>query len=230
MTISTAYTYGPNAEALLRQAFQRAGLLALGRPLQAGVAADGLDIMNTILKSSQAKGMRLNQEERTSLALVAGQASYALPGDTIAVLEPIHLILTDGASEVPIRNASWAEYQEIPNKTIQGVPLRVFFERSAAFTALVDPIPDKTYTLTFRRERLIRNMESGATGDLNQHWFNWLVLATAAAVASAGNLAGSTVARLAGEAAQAFKDARLAEADRGDMQLELGRGGMSWRR
>lgn len=228
MSISPNYAFAPNADALLRQAFQRAGLLPLGRPLPSAQASDALEIMTTILKASQAAYLRLTQEERTTLALAAGTASYVLPADTIAVLEPVKLILTDGKSEVSVRYASWTEYQTVPNHTLQGVPLRVFFERTSVFTALVDPIPDKAYTLTFRRERLIRNAESGSGVDLNQHWFNWLVLATASAIASASSLSTSTITRLAAEAKEAEKQARLIEADRGDMQLTVG--GLGWRR
>lgn len=221
MTISANYVFEPTVDAIVKQAYQRAGLLPLGRSVPPHEMSDLLAIMDTVLKHAQARGVRLVHEERLSQALTPGTASYPLGADTLNIIEPVTLLLADGASEVPVHIMSWREYASIPNKSAQGVPNRVFFERTAAFTMIVDPVPNAAYTVKYRRERLIRNADSGSTADLASRWVEWLVCEMAARIAEAKNQSTSVVTRFYGLAKVAWRDAKLAEADIGDVTFEV---------
>jgi hypothetical protein len=103
--------------------------------------------------------------EQGTITLVAGQATYDLPADTVDLLE--HVIRTGAGSastqaDLNITRISVSTYATIPNKLQQARPIQVWIERlQSAPRITVWPVPDNTTTYTFVYWRLKRIDDAG---------------------------------------------------------------------
>src|SRR5678815_497234 len=161
MTISTEYSFNPTADELVRQAFQMGGILSLGRRPRTEQLNDARDILTTLLKAMQAKGTMLVTAERTTLALVAGTASYTLAEDTIDVEFPTTWNSSVSTSEILVERMSYSDYAALGDKTSQGTPTRAYVEKTATLTVTFYNVPSQAGTWNYRRIRLIRDAANG---------------------------------------------------------------------
>ena len=102
--------------------------------------------------------------EQGSIPLVAGQATYPLPPDTVALLE--HVIRTGAGSaatqaDLTITLLSVSTYPTIPNKLQQARPIQVWIERLNTPRFTVWPVPDNTQPYVFVYWRLKRIHDAG---------------------------------------------------------------------
>jgi len=113
---------------LVEEAFERAGSeLRNGYDLR--TARRSLNIMFADWAN---RGINLWTIETGSITLVPGQNTYALPNDTIDLLE--HLIRTDSNStsnqaDLTITRISVSTYATIPNKLTQARPIQIWIQR-----------------------------------------------------------------------------------------------------
>jgi hypothetical protein len=113
---------------LVEEAFERAGSeLRTGYDLR--TARRSLNIMFADWAN---RGINMWSIETGTIPLVAGQNTYALPNDTIDLLE--HVIRTGGNSpttqaDLTITRISVSTYATIPNKLISGRPIQVWIQR-----------------------------------------------------------------------------------------------------
>lgn len=138
--------------------------------------------MNLMTIEWQNRGINMWTVEEGTINLVAGTASYALPADTIDLLE--HVVRTgDGnittQSDLNITRISVSTYASIPNKLTQGRPIQLYIDRGQANpTATVWPVPDgtTTYILKYWRMRRIEDAGTGVnTADVNFRFLPCLV-------------------------------------------------------
>jgi hypothetical protein len=138
--------------------------------------------MNLLTIEWQNRGINMWTVEEGTINLVAGTASYALPADTIDLLE--HVVRTgDGnittQSDLNITRISVSTYASIPNKLTQGRPIQLYIDRGQANpTATVWPVPDgtTTYILKYWRMRRIEDAGTGVnTADVNFRFLPCLV-------------------------------------------------------
>ncbi len=188
MTVSDSYTFSPSVDLILRMALQRAGLLPLGRNPSATELAHARDHMNTTAKSLSSRGAQLMHRERETLSLVAGTSTYVLAPDTIEAEFPMTIVVTGATGETWIQQLVWDTYQKLSNKEQQGTPTGCYVEKHATVSLVFWPVPDKAFTLSYRRQRLIRDMESGSTIDQTQRWFEYWVWEMAAQMAWVSSL------------------------------------------
>lgn len=189
MTISANYDWNPSVDVIMRMALQLAGLLPLGREPSAQQLQHARFFLDSALKAINGSETILMQMERTTLTTVSGTASYALAADTLDVDDaPMMQKLTGQSNETQVTPMSYGQYQEITNKTQTGTPLRVYAEKLATVTLYIWPVPDNTYTISYRRKRLIRNAQSGTTLDLTQRWIRGLSFRMAADMCYTGSL------------------------------------------
>jgi hypothetical protein len=221
MATSTSYGYAPTADQFLRQSMQLAGLLPLGRNPSATELAHARDHMNTVLKSLSSQGASLTQMERKTLPLVAGTATYALDADTIEVDMPMSLLASGSTSEQWIEPLAWSDYQKLSNKDQQGTPTQVYVEKLATVSIIFWPVPNQAYTLNYRRQRLIRDMESGTTLDLTQRWFEALSYSMAALLARSASLRLDAIKDLEAKADKCIALAKGRENEGTDLYLCL---------
>jgi hypothetical protein len=139
---------------LVEEAFERAG-----RELRSGydlrTARRSLNIMFAEWAN---RGINMWTIEQGQIDLVQGQSTYALPNDTVDLLE--HVIRTQAGqvsnqADLTITRISVSTYATLPNKLQQARPIQVWVQRldgqtAASITTLASGISatDSTITLT----------------------------------------------------------------------------------
>jgi hypothetical protein len=137
--------------------------------------------MNLMTIEWQNRGINLWTVDEGTVNLVAGTGRYALPADTIDLLEQV--IRTDAGnvntqSDLTITRISVSTYASIPNKLTQGRPIQVWIERLVAAPQInVWPVPDNNnYVFKYYRLRRIEDAGSGVnTADMNFRFLPCLV-------------------------------------------------------
>ena len=139
---------------LVEEAFERAG-----RELRSGydlrTARRSLNIMFADWAN---RGINMWTIEQGQIDLVQGQSTYALPNDTVDLIE--HVVRTQAGqvsnqADLTITRISVSTYATLPNKLQQARPIQVWVQRldgqtAAAITTLASGISatDSTITLT----------------------------------------------------------------------------------
>ena len=147
---------------IVEEAFERVG----------GEMRTGYDLrtarrsMNLMFADWANRGLNMFTYEQGSIPLVAGQATYNLPEDTVDLLE--HVIRTGAGSaatqaDLTITRISVSTYATIPNKLQQARPIQVWIERLNTPRITVWPTPDNSqpYTFVYWRLRRIQNAGDG---------------------------------------------------------------------
>lgn len=137
--------------------------------------------MNLMTIEWQNRGINLWTVDEGTVNLVAGTGQYALPADTIDLLEQV--IRTDAGNintqtDLTITRISVSTYASIPNKLTQGRPIQVWIERLVAAPQInVWPVPDNNnYVFKYYRLRWIEDAGSGVqTADMNFRFLPCLV-------------------------------------------------------
>ena len=172
MTTSGTATFNLDLNELVEEAFERCGAeLRTGYDLRTARRS-----LNLLFADWANRGINLWTVEQGQIVLVPGQATYALPVDTVDLLE--HVIRTQAGSvpnqaDLTITRISVSTYATIPNKLTQGRPIQVWINRQSgattptgvnAPTINVWPTPDTSTTYTFVYWRMRRIQDAGAGG------------------------------------------------------------------
>ena len=137
--------------------------------------------MNLMTIEWQNRGINMWTIDEGTINLVKGTSEYALPADTIDLLE--HVIRTNNGnvstqSDLTINRVSVSTYASIPSKLTEGRPIQVWVERLAAAPSInLWPVPDRNdYIFKYYRMRRIEDAGSGAqTADMNFRFYPCLV-------------------------------------------------------
>jgi hypothetical protein len=162
MTTSGTSSFNLDLTEIVEEAFERVG----------GEMRTGYDLrtarrsMNLMFADWANRGLNMFTYEQDSQVLTPGQATYALPADTVDLLE--HVIRTGAGSastqaDLTITRISVSTYATIPNKLQQARPIQIFIERLNTPQFTVWPVPDntQTYTLVYFRLRRIQDAGNG---------------------------------------------------------------------
>jgi hypothetical protein len=112
------------------------------------------------------RGYNLWTVEEGAVPLFSGVATYALPLDTIDLIQMV-IRQTTGTSQmdIAVSRIGMSTYATIPVKNTQGRPVQVWVDRQIEPQFTVWPVPnDNTYTLIYWRMRRIQDV--GTTGEL----------------------------------------------------------------
>jgi len=126
-------TFNLQLPELVEEAFERCG----------GESRTGYDIrtarrsLNLLFTDWANRGINMWTFEQDVINLVQGQPTYALPDDTVDLLD--HVIRTQqnqpsNQADLTITRISMPTYATIPNKLIQGRPIQVWIQRLTANT------------------------------------------------------------------------------------------------
>lgn len=122
--------------------------------------------LNLLFADWANRGVNMWTIEQGSIPLVAGTATYALPTDTVDLLE--HVIRTGAGiaatqADLTITRISVSTYATLPNKLQQARPIQILVNRLDAPSVTVWPVPDsaQSYTLVYWRLRRIQDAGSG---------------------------------------------------------------------
>lgn len=118
---------------MLKAAMRTIGVLATGETPTAEELNDGMEALNTMLKSWAAQGIMVYASTEITVSLVASTASYSVgTGGTVAVTRPSTVlggfIRDSGGHDYPINVISEGEYRGISEKATTSRPTSVFYD------------------------------------------------------------------------------------------------------
>ena len=160
MTTSGTSSFNLDLTEIVEEAFERVGSeMRTGYDLRTARRS-----MNLMFADWANRGLNMFTYEQGSIPLVAGQATYTLPTDTVDLLE--HVIRTGAGSaatqaDLTITRISVSTYATIPNKLQQARPIQVWIERLNTPRFTVWPVPDNTQPYVFVYWRLKRIQDAG---------------------------------------------------------------------
>jgi hypothetical protein len=160
MTTSGTSSFNLDLTEIVEEAFERVGSeLRTGYDLRTARRS-----MNLMFADWANRGLNMFTYEQGSIPLVAGQATYELPTDTVDLLE--HVIRTGAGSaatqaDLTITRISVSTYATIPNKLQQARPIQVWIERLNTPRFTVWPVPDNSQPYVFVYWRLRRIQDAG---------------------------------------------------------------------
>jgi len=160
MTTSGVANFNLDLTEIVEEAFERVGSeMRTGYDLRTARRS-----MNLMFADWANRGLNMFTYEQGSIPLVAGQATYNLPTDTVDLLE--HVIRTGAGSaatqaDLTITRISVSTYATIPNKLQQARPIQVWIERLNTPRFTVWPVPDNSQPYVFVYWRLRRIQDAG---------------------------------------------------------------------
>ena len=162
MATSGTSTFNLDLSEIVEEAFERCGSeLRTGYDLKTARRS-----LNLMFADWANRGINMWTFEQGTQTLTPGTATYALPADTVDLME--HVIRTGAGSaatqaDLTITRISVSTYATIPNKLQQGRPIQIWIERLNTPQFTVWPVPDnsQTYTLVYWRLRRIDNAGEG---------------------------------------------------------------------
>ena len=128
MTTSGTAAFNLDLTEIVEEAFERAGSeLRTGYDLRTARRS-----LNLLFADWANRGINMWTFEQGTFTMTQGLATYALPDDTVDLLE--HVIRTGGGSastqaDLTITRISVSTYATIPNKLQQARPIQVWFQR-----------------------------------------------------------------------------------------------------
>ncbi len=131
MTTSGVSNFNLDLNEIVEEAFERAGSeLRTGYDLRTARRS-----LNLLFADWANRGVNMWTFEQRVITLATGQPTYALPDDTVDILE--HVIRTapnipNNQADLTITRISVSTYATIPNKLIQGRPIQVYVQRLTA--------------------------------------------------------------------------------------------------
>jgi|TARA_R110002153_G_scaffold42792_8_gene121396 hypothetical protein len=174
MATSGTTAFNPDFTEIAEEAFERAG-----REMRSGYdLRTARRSMNLLTIEWQNRGINMWTIDEGVVNMVEGTGTYALPADTIDIME--QLIRTGSGSsstqqDLSISRISVSTYSSIPNKLAQGRPIQVWVDRGRDNPSInVWPVPDQGtalapyYIFKYWRLRRIEDAGDGVdTADMN---------------------------------------------------------------
>ena len=128
--------------------------------------------LNLLFAGWANRGVNLWTMDQGMIPLVAGTATYALPADTVDLLD--HVIRTNAGnaatqSDLTISRIAEPVYAGIPNKLQQARPIQVWVQRLNTPQVTLWPVPDaaQTYQFVYWRLRRIQDVGNGGTNTMD---------------------------------------------------------------
>ena len=183
-------TFDLTRQGIIRNAYAMAGITTPGSEPDTGQITFAADLLNTRVKALQSEGIILVKLERTTIPLVASQASYDLAADTLDV-DPGTPYVTGNSINVPMQWYSRAMYMALTVPDIEGQPTSIYIEKTATITAHLYPVPDSSWTsMTLPRIVLNDDLLTGnAMTGLQAKYLRTFIFGVAADLALAHGLA-----------------------------------------
>lgn len=168
MTTSGTTTFDLDMLEIVEEAFERCG----------AEARTGYDFrtarrsLNLLFADWANRGINMWTIDSGTINTVAGTATYALPADTVDVLDCVARLNNGVAAtqnDIPLQRISVGSYSAIPNKLSPGKPYQMLITRGQATPSItVWPVPnDTTNVLVYWRLRRVQDAGGGiATNDV----------------------------------------------------------------
>ena len=188
MATSGSVDFTLTRDELIRAAFEDVGVAIEGEDLQPEDIKVAQIALNAIIKAWQAYGLNLWVRRSESITLVDAQGTYTLgaTGDVVMkrplrILDCNRVTISDNTS-VTINPLSLNEYENLPNKTQEGVPVNYFYDPTLTNGSLkLWLVPGSTeaslYTVDIIYQSPIEDMDSSIDNfEFPQEWLEALTL------------------------------------------------------
>lgn len=230
MTASSDTTFDLNRSGILRNAYQKLGVVPAGQDPSSDYLAMGSDALDVVLKSWENKGVFLSRSERTTTTLVDGTAEYTTDIDTLDILARHSYVTDTGDVDTKVSLISRGRWMEITDKTVTGQPTLMMVEKTDRVRFTLYPVPDSTVSsITYIRTLLMADMDSAAnTTGLPSKYLKALIIETALELCPHFGFMDK-MAALRSELNIAIFEATNDDTERGNVRL-VPRYGISWRR
>lgn len=151
-----------------------------------GVTADQLSFadtaLNSMVKAWQSDHIFLWTLAESTVSLTATNASYSLSSANIIGIDKAWLRIN--STEYPLRQVSYREYEEIPQKTDAGQPLAYCVNNAISQTLYVYPTPEASYTFYYLGVKKLADFDAaGDNADFPQRWIDAISYGLAAQLA-----------------------------------------------
>jgi hypothetical protein len=170
MTTSGTYAFNPALGEIVLYAYQNIGV----RPtavLQEHMESARM-ATNMMLSRWSNQGVNLWCVDLVTVPLVQGQATYAVNGNTVMVLDA-YTTTASGPDRV-IMPISRTEYASYPNKAQQGFPTSYWYDRLISPNLTLWPVPDGSSAtiLKYYRVRQVQdaNLQNGENVEIPYRW------------------------------------------------------------
>lgn len=157
MALSGTYNFNPSLGEITLYAYNLCGIR--GTALLQEHMESARMAANMMLGRWSSDGVNLWTVDKQSVPLIAGQATYIVPNNTIVMLDT-YIVTSNGgmATNRIIMPISRTEYASYPNPESQGFPTTFWFDRLLSPTVTLWPVPDGTQTsLDYYRVRQIQD-------------------------------------------------------------------------
>lgn len=204
MATSGSTDFSMNSREVITSAFINAKIYSPGETITAEDMASGQEALNLMLKTWGAKE-HLWIVSEGSVALVAGQATYSVP----AARRMISVRRRINGIDTPMNVLSRDEYDALPNKSGQGMPVSWYFDpQRSARTLYVWLVPTTalaaSVSLKYTYLRVIEDVDAlDNDPDVPQEWLEALVYSLSDRLA---NSYGENNPALSAFAAQLVRD------------------------
>ena len=145
MSTTGTTTFNLDLNNLIEEAFERCGAeLRSGYDMRTARRS-----LNLLTIEWANRGLNLWTIEQNVIPMVQGQICYALPVDTIDILDMVIRTQTGvGQTDININRISSSTYSTIPNKNAQGRPIQVWIDRQTGDTNTTSITLNGTITST----------------------------------------------------------------------------------
>jgi hypothetical protein len=170
MATSGTYAFSPDVQDFIEEAFERCGVdpaTITGRHIRSARRS-----MNFLFAQWAVNGINLFSVDLQTEATVESQANYTAADGTIAILEVVVRRLT---VDTPIYLIDRQAYEYIPNKTNEGLPTQLFYNRVDNEFFLWNTPENSTDSIRYWRLRRIQDVVAGIdTPDIPYEWMEAL--------------------------------------------------------
>lgn len=233
MTASTDTAFDLDRTGILRNAYQKLGVVPAGQEPSSDYLAMGSDALNVVLKSWENKGVFLAKVERTTQTLTDGTAAYTTDSDTLDILTRTPYVTDLSAVDTRVEIITRGRYMEITTKDDSGQPTLMMVEKTDRVRFTLYPVPDSNYaTITYPRTKLLTDMDAADnTTGLPSKYLKALILETAVELSTHFTSAMMIEKRreLKSDLKDAIFEATNDDTERGNMRMRP-HYGIGWRR
>ena len=183
--------------------------------------------LNLVMKSIDTKGLFTWRAPRRSISMIAGTSSYLLAEDTYDIDAPARYTQSGATYGSQVTPMARDEYMSLPDRTIQGIPMRYYADRSLAadgieaLTLYLYPVPPTTGdTLEIASALKSQDVTNVAqTLDVNQKWLDAIRWNLTLSLSAAYNVPLDRTQFFKAMADEKLGDALNDDNERGDVQI-----------
>ncbi len=187
MTISGSYNFELNRDAVIKGALRKLGVISQGQTPDTNQYTDSAEALNVLCKSWQSDGLPLWAIKTVNFTPVDGTTSYTVGTSlTVNTQEPLKVYNawyrnTTSNIDTPLRMIVRAQYDLLPNKSEEGTPSQLYYERlNGSGVIYLRHTPDSTFAsnnqVYLRFQRPFADFDATAdTPDFPSEWNRALI-------------------------------------------------------